>query len=531
VVSKDEGFGILETGISHKPTQLVSDPEGGLRDRPVPLEKQNEPCLSPDRVRLLAGHAIRLERHFRCPQDIEWAMDSSGRLIILQSRPLPLKTPAGAGVEMTVPKVSGYPLLVEKGAIAFPGVGSGPAFHVRSEEDLLEFPQGAVLVAKQASPKFVIVMQKAQAIVTDFGSVTGHMASLAREFAIPSLLDAKVATTHIPQGAEVTVDAYTGRVYLGRIPELLALQKSRESHMQGTPVYETLKRVAEWIVPLHLVDPKSPSFAPRSCRTLHDIMRFAHEVTYTEMFQISDIVSNHGEGSLKLDAPIPLDLHVIDLGEGLSRPSRDSRRVPVDQIVSIPFKAILEGMLHKDLVSPQPRPIELKGLFSVMSQQMFSNPHVSERFGDRSYALISDKYVNFSSRVGYHYSVLDAYCGHTTSKNYITFSFKGGAADDIRRNRRARAIAEILEALGFSVEVKGDRVSGRFQKFDQSMTKERLEMVGRLLQFTRQMDMLMGNEGSVKTIARCFLEGNYSCDLSSVLDANENKGVSSAPQA
>jgi len=161
---------------------------------------------------------------------------------------------------------------------------------------------------------------------------------------------------------------------------------------------------------------------------------------------------------------------------------------------------------------------------------MFSNPHVSERFGDRSYALISDKYVNFSSRVGYHYSVLDAYCGQTTSKNYITFSFKGGAADDIRRNRRARAIADILEALGFSVEVKGDRVSGRFQKYDQPMTKERLEMVGRLLQFTRQMDMLMGNEASVKTIAKCFLEGNYNCDLSSVLDPNENKGFSGEPK-
>ena len=57
---------------------------------------------------------------------------------------------------------------------------------------------------------------------------------------------------------------------------------------------------------------------------------------------------------------------------------------------------------------------------------MLANPQAAERFGDRSFAIISDKYLNFSSRVGYHYSVLDAYCGQTINMNYITFSLKGG---------------------------------------------------------------------------------------------------------
>jgi pyruvate,water dikinase len=34
-------------------------------------------------------------------------------------------------------------------------------------------------------------------------------------------------------------------------------------------------------------------------------------------------------------------------------------------------------------------------------------------------------------------------------------------------------------------------------------------MIGRLLQFTRQMDMLMTNEASVEVLAKNFLEGNY----------------------
>jgi pyruvate, water dikinase len=133
----------------------------------------------------------------------------------------------------------------------------------------------------------------------------------------------------------------------------------------------------------------------------------------------------------------------------------------------------------------------------------------AERFGDRSYAIISDKYLNFSSRVGYHYGVLDSYCGRTVTNNYITFSFKGGAADDARRSRRARAIARILEALDFTVNVVADRVDGRFQKHEAKIIEDRLDQLGRLLQFTRQMDMLMDSDMSVALMADAFLEGNY----------------------
>ena len=157
-------------------------------------------------------------------------------------------------------------------------------------------------------------------------------------------------------------------------------------------------------------------------------------------------------------------------------------------------------------------PIQLAGFFSVMREQMLTNPHASERFGERSFAIVSDKYLNFSSRVGYHYGVLDTYCGDTVNKNYISFSFQGGAADDLRRGRRARAIALILDALGFTVETKSDRVSARLQKCDRATVEEKLDALGRLFIFTRQLDMLMTSESSVESVARCFLEGNYHYD-------------------
>jgi len=108
--------------------------------------------------------------------------------------------------------------------------------------------------------------------------------------------------------------------------------------------------------------------------------------------------------------------------------------------------------------------------------------------------------------------VLDSYCGDTVNKNYITFSFMGGAADEVRRNRRARLIAHILRELHFSVDVLADRTTARFQKYERSLTEERLDMLGRLLQYTRQMDMIMNNEQSVKALADRFLEGKYKLD-------------------
>lgn len=511
-VTKSEQLSILGMCIAHKPVKLTSAPGGGLKEVPVDASKQGTACLTTEQIKTLASYGLKVEKHYQYPQDIEWALDPGGNLLILQARPLHLRLGDDSCLEAT-PRLDGYPLLVEGGAIAVPGIGSGPAFHVRSDKDLLEFPDGGVLVAKHSSAQFVIAMPKAQAIVTGAGSVTGHMASLAREFGVPTIVDAKVGVQNIPDGCQVTVDALSGRVYEGTVPELMALKKPQESVMKGTPVYQTLRRIAESIVPLNLVDPRSPCFAAEYCKTLHDVMRFVHELSYHEMFLTSDLVSDTaGGGAYKLAAPIPLDLYLIDLGDGISQKAWNSKRVTVDEIVSVPFRAILNGMLHEDLRTIGPRPVDLRGFFSVMREQMLTPNQMAERFGARSYAIISDTYVNFSSRIGYHYSVLDSYCGKTINKNYITFSFKGGAADDVRRYRRARAIARILEALDFAVDVQEDRVDARFYKHEQPVIEAKLDMVGRMLQFTRQMDMLMYSEASVKAIADNFLAGNYQLD-------------------
>lgn len=465
-------------------------------------------CLTDAEASLISDWAQTLENRFGAVQDIEWAKARDGRFLALQSRPLTAMSRASC--RLPQPAQSGedkQPALIDGADVAHPGVGSGPAYLTASRDDLGGFPQGGVLVAKHSSPQYVLVMHKAAAIIAERGSVTGHMASLAREYDVPTILNAKDAMSRIAPGDPITVDAYSGRVLRG-LAERQSERKRRAGVMRDSPVFSALRGLAELITPLRLTNPKSPDFRAESCESLHDLARFIHENSYQVMFCLSDGTSDASGCASRLDASVPLDLRVIDLGGGLRNPA--DKDVSPEEVLSIPLKALLEGMLDPALRHAEPRPINVKGFLSVMGEQFFTPAHGgAERFGDRSYAIISDKYLNFSSRIGYHYSVLDAWCGKTINKNYVRFAFKGGAAEEVRRQRRARSIGLILESLGFRVEVQGDRMDAAYEKFDQDEIKQRIVDIGRLLIFTRQMDMLMVDEASVQNVANRFLAGNY----------------------
>lgn len=508
-VSKDDSLTLLSKIIAEKSIKQVCLEKGGIGETRVAMDMQNQPCLTDGQVRTLAGYGRAIEAHYKEPQDVEWAVDHQGKVLILQSRPLNIKQNL-LSQKAKADAVSGYRLLIDQADIACPGLGKGPAVHVSSGEDLTHFPKGGILIARHSSPEFVVAMSACNGIVVESGSVSGHMAAVSREMNVPTLIGGKNIMALLRPGMDLTVDAYTGRVYEGLVNELIAAEQKQEPHMKGTPAHGTLKKVAELMNPLHLVNPRSPRFKPTGCRTLHDIARFCHEKSYGEMFKVSDLASKGHGWSYRLDAPLPMDLHLIDLGGGLlnSLPNGENRIKP-DRIISVPFLALLSGMLNKDVAALEPRPIDLSGFFSVMREQVLSPGHVGERFGDRSYAIIADKYLNFSSRVGYHYSVVDAYCGQTINKNYVSFSFKGGAADKTRRIRRVKAIALILTREGFVVDMKADKVDARIQKYPCSYIESRLDVLGRLLIFTRQMDMLMASDASVEWVADNFLAGNY----------------------
>ena len=95
-----------------------------------------------------------------------------------------------------------------------PGVYEGPARVVRSSLDFDHVRQGDVLVTPSTSPYFNVLLPLLGAIVTDRGGALSHAAIVAREYGIPGVVGAKIATTRIQTGDRVRVDGALGEVRL-----------------------------------------------------------------------------------------------------------------------------------------------------------------------------------------------------------------------------------------------------------------------------------------------------------------------------
>ena len=86
VVNKVTGE-ICGRDIASKHIAHLPDENGGIMEMPVASDQQGVTCLSDQDIRELAGIARRVEKHYGIPQDIEWAIDQEGNILLLQSRP------------------------------------------------------------------------------------------------------------------------------------------------------------------------------------------------------------------------------------------------------------------------------------------------------------------------------------------------------------------------------------------------------------------------------------------------------------
>lgn len=477
---------------------LVCRPDGTIEEVPVPEDKRGKSCLTEDQIKALAQYALAIESHFGSPQDIEWAINRDGKIYILQTRPLMVLE--GSEREMIAPPVfDSYRILIREGDIACRGIGFGKAFVLLEDKDLKNFPQGAILVAKKTSPKFVTIMDKASAIITDVGCSAGHMASLAREFGVPTIVNAEIATKVIMDDQEITVDAINGIVYEGRVLELLEFTKKSKPKRQ-TELQKTTEKLLRLVVPLNLIDPSEPTFAIDFCQTFHDITRFCHEKAKDEMFKLSEESEEVGEVR-RLISGIPLNMLVIDLGNGTTGKGKTIRP---EEIRSIPFLAFFRGL--SSLRWPDPPPVDAKGFLGLIATTVTTPEQELRERGLESYAFLAENYMNVALRLGYHLSTVEAYVSDNVNDNYIRFLFKGGGAALERRLRRVRLITEILKRLDFSVKVVNDLIDAELAKHRRNVLENRLEILGRLTVFTKQLDMVMYNDSITNYYIEKFIK-------------------------
>jgi len=493
VVARKAPRRVIDRTVGTKITQFVIDPVEGVQRGEVPIENRKEPSLSDDEALTIADHALRLEEHFGTPVDVEWATTNTGEVVILQCRPLLQSVsskPRSAPADAPEPLIRG-------GVTASPGTGAGPVHWVRQDSQALSFPEGAVLALEQPLPRWAALLGRAAAVVAEEGGVAGHLATVSRELGVPALLGVGLLAA-LDEGAEVTVDAGVRSVYPGRIESLLADSIERRRPMEDTPVNQALRKVLQHIAPLNLIDPDSIDFRPANCQTLHDITRFCHEQAVREVFAFGTDNPFPEYASKQLYHNVPMQWWVLDLEDGFKHPIT-GRYVHLEEIACGPMLALWDGMVAVPWDGPPA--VSGRGFASILFEAT-TNPALASPFkkpyANRNYFIISKHFVNLQSRFGFHFTNVEALAGPRPEENYLSFSFKGGAADLERRAARARFIGDLLADLSFDVKVTEDVVTARRTGLDAADIEQGLRVVGYLLMHTRQLDMIMNQPAAVE---------------------------------
>jgi pyruvate,water dikinase len=501
IVSRAPAGEVMERRLAPKETALASRTDAaGVARVPVPEAERAAPSLDDDAIRRLAELGLAAERHFGAPQDIEWAQDPGGRLWLLQSRPLVLGRRAVRRPPATDSplKLRGRPLASGR------GMGAVRLAHTLAEID--STPAGAVLVVRQATPELARCLGRIAALIAEAGSSPqSHAAALLRQARVPAVCDAAGAFAALTDGDVVGVDGTRGEVYAGvPWPELRSRRRDAASRPPASGFVHDL------VLRLTLVDASAASFRAASCASIHDIVRLVHERALTAMFELGDrSARGRGRATRRLESAIPLDLEVLDLGGGVAPGAPPGRRVGPDQIVSVPFRALWRGVVDPRVSWAGRRTVDAAGFFSVMQNTVMQELGAMRRLGDRNYLVVAPEYLNLNARLAYHYAMLDAVVGDAPDNNSISFRFAGGGAGRARRDLRGRFLAQVLGALGFGVDRRGDLVNAWLRAATRAASEEALAQLGRLMACARQLDMLLGDEGAVVERARSFLAGDY----------------------
>jgi pyruvate,water dikinase len=492
----------VERNLVRKAEEIVSAPGGGIANRPLPETAQLEPSLQ-DHLHTLAEWGILLEEHFKAPQDVEWVLDDQDRLWIVQSRAL-VPIDAAASKSRAKPKVE--PCLTG-GRTVSPGRTSGRAFLVNEIQDIVKAPEGAVVFIRKPVPEIVEVFPRIAGLVAEWGNLTGHAAALLREFRIPSVFHMSGAFERLTDGQLVSLDAVQPAVY----PGVHWPARRREAAL--TERYHVRRSDPIWqrLLTLNLLDPAADNFRPSGCRSAHDILRYCHENAIGAMFAVNDVEMEQGVGCARhLTTPLPLNILVMDLGGGVAAGAPADAVAP-SEIVSRPFQALWKGLSYPGVTwTRETMPAHISDLASVLASSFTPQSGAMRPLGEKSYLLVADEYMNLNSRLAYHYSLVDACLSDIPGNTYISFRFEGGGASRDRRSLRACFIERCLRHHGFQVDRRGDLVNAWYRKAPVGQIEERLDMLGRLMACSSQLDMFMTSRGAMNWYADQFIAGNYS---------------------
>jgi pyruvate,water dikinase len=236
-------------------------------------------------------------------------------------------------------------------------------------------------------------MKKASAIVTDEGGITAHAAIVSREMGIPSVVGTRKATTSLKEGEKITVDGYSGKVYLGesqrkeikKIEKIEALTKTKIKVLVDLPTYAEraaqtgIKKVGltriEGIIAENKIHPLS-FFKKNRIRDYEEIIfngiseiaKYFEEIWIRTSDIRSDEFRNLEGAPEKIETNPMLGMHGIRFG--LKNPS--ILKAELNALKRISEKGKKIGILIPQLISVD----ELKKVKSILKELSFENAKI-----------------------------------------------------------------------------------------------------------------------------------------------------------
>jgi len=205
---------IIKRKIGTKNLKMIynNSPKKPVKDISVKVEDRIKQSINDDQIKKLAQWGIIIEKHYKRPMDIEWALDGKDKkLYIVQARPETIHS-------MDEGKILKEYKLKQKGKVIVTGqsvgkkIGAGVANKMMGIKDIDKFRKGQVLVTTMTDPDWEPIMKIASAIITNKGGRTCHASIVSRELGIPCIVGADDATVKIKSGKKITVDCSQGEI-------------------------------------------------------------------------------------------------------------------------------------------------------------------------------------------------------------------------------------------------------------------------------------------------------------------------------
>ena len=220
----DKKLEIKEKKIANKKIAITRNSAGNNETVELTKDRSEQQVLEEQEIKKLAEYSIKIEKHYKAPQDIEFAVENK-EIFIVQTRPITTLE------KKEMQEIKGKSLLT--GLAASPGIGSGKVKVIHDLNELGKIVKGDILVTEMTNPDMVVSMQKADAIVTDEGGLTSHAAIVSREMGIPAVVGTEKATKVLKDGQIVSVDGFKGKVYEGELEEKEAeIEKAIETKIK-----------------------------------------------------------------------------------------------------------------------------------------------------------------------------------------------------------------------------------------------------------------------------------------------------------